>query len=196
MFRCTGTSLDSIGCHWLAHPIVHSCCVQSSLSCCHDDEQWSQCVRSLPRSESGRCCWCLLLPSNWLAAFGPHRAASGHLCRARFFAILRPFWFPSWTLLDILGLLLCFYGLPYGVDRGIIMSPSSKSHLAPYWTTKLTLANTLVQFDLINNQTSKSKVNGPMVHFSYNLLLFGDWWQHDQSKQMIEILKFKKLSTC
>ena len=47
------------------------------------------------------------------------------------------------------------------------MSPSSKSRLAPYWTTKQTLANSLVQFGCVGNQTPKSKVNGPMVHFPY-----------------------------
>ena len=71
------------------------------------------------------------------------------------------------------------------------MSPSSKSRLAPYWTTKQSLANSLVQFGCIGHQTPKSKVNGPRVHFPYNLPLFDDWWQHDQSKQMIEILNFK-----
>ena len=46
---------------------------------------------------------------------------------------------------------------------------------ATYWTTKLTLANTLVQFGLVDHQTPKSKVNGPRVHFPYNLPIFGDW---------------------
>jgi len=54
------------------------------------------------------------------------------------------------------------------------MSPSSKSRLAPYWTTKQTLANSLVQFGCVGHQTPKSKVNGPRVHFPYNLPLFGD----------------------
>ena len=71
------------------------------------------------------------------------------------------------------------------------MSPSSKSRLAPYWTTKQTLANSLVQFGCVGHQTPKSKVNGSRVHFPYNLPLFGDWWQHDQSKQMIKNFKFK-----
>ena len=50
---------------------------------------------------------------------------------------------------------------------GIIMSPSSKSHLAPYWTTKQLLANSLVQFGCVGHQTLKSKVNEPRVHFPY-----------------------------
>ena len=47
------------------------------------------------------------------------------------------------------------------------MSPSSKSRLAPYWTTKQSLANSLVQFGCVGHQTPKSKVNGPRVHFPY-----------------------------
>jgi len=47
------------------------------------------------------------------------------------------------------------------------MSPSSKSRLAPYWTTKQTLANSLVQFGCVGHQTPKSKVNGLRVHFPY-----------------------------
>jgi hypothetical protein len=55
---------------------------------------------------------------------------------------------------------------------------------------KYILANTLVQFGCVDHQTPKSKVNGPRVHFPYNLPLFGDWWQHDQNKQIIK--KFQK----
>ena len=73
----------------------------------------------------------------------------------------------------------------------IITSPLSKSCLASYWTTKQSLANSLVQFGCVDHQTPKSKVNGPRVHFPYNLPLFGDWWQHDQSKQLIKILNLK-----
>jgi hypothetical protein len=36
-----------------------------------------------------------------------------------------------------------------------------------YWTTKQTLANTLVQFGHVDHQTLKSKLNGPRVHFPY-----------------------------
>ena len=32
------------------------------------------------------------------------------------------------------------------------------------------------------------------LHFPYNLFLFADWWQHDQSKQIIKISNLK--STC
>ena len=57
--------------------------------------RYTLCIRSLPRSESGRWCWRLLLLSNWLDASGPHRAASSHLCWARFFTILHTAWFLS-----------------------------------------------------------------------------------------------------
>jgi hypothetical protein len=97
----------------------------------------------------------------------------------------------AWTWLDLLGLLLCFKGLTWGVDHQIITLPSSKLRLAPYWTTKQTLVNSLVQFGCIGHQTPKSKVNGPRVHFPYNLPIFGDWCQHDQSKQIIRIWKLK-----
>jgi hypothetical protein len=40
--------------------------------CCRNGEQWSPCVRSLPRLASDRCCYDLLLPSNWSDMFGPH----------------------------------------------------------------------------------------------------------------------------
>ena len=71
------------------------------------------------------------------------------------------------------------------------MSPSSKSCLAPYWTTKQLLANLLVQFGCVGHQTPKSKVNGPRIHFSYNLTTF--WWLMTtrQKKQIIKILEFK-----
>ena len=39
---------------------------------------------------------------------------------------------------------------------------------ATYWTTKLTLVNTLVQFDLVDHQIPKSKINRPRVHFPYS----------------------------
>ena len=49
------------------------------------------------------------------------------------------------------------------------MSHSSKSCLAPYWTTKQSLVNLLVQFGCVGHQTPKSKVNGPRVHFPYRV---------------------------
>ena len=51
------------------------------------------------------------------------------------------------------------------------MSPSSRSCLAPYWTTKQLLTNSLVQFGYVGHQAPKSKVNGPRVHFPYNIII-------------------------
>ena len=61
-------------------------------------------------------------------------SAFGHLCElvSSRSCVQLGSYLRAWTLLDILGVLLCFWGLAYGVDRGIIMSPSSKSSLAPY----------------------------------------------------------------
>jgi hypothetical protein len=115
------------------------------------------------------------------------RAVSGHLCQAHVFVILRLAWFLS-SCLDFawfLGSSIVFLG-------SCLRCWSSDHHVAfvqvtfaTYWTTKLTLVSALVQ-------TPKSKVNEPRVHFSYNLPLFGDWWQHDQSKQIIKVLEFFK----
>ena len=108
------------------------------------------------------------------------RSSIRSLLWARFFAILCTAWFLS-SCLDF----------AFGIDHQIITSPSSKSRLASYWTTKQSLATSLVQFGCFDHQTPKSKVNRPRVHFLYNLPLFGDWWQHDLNKQIIKILEFK-----
>ena len=50
------------------------------------------------------------------------------------------------------------------------MSHLSKSCLAPYWTTKQTLANSLVHFGCVYHQTPKSKLNEPRVYFPYNMI--------------------------
>jgi hypothetical protein len=44
---------------------------------------------------------------------------------------------------------------------------------APYWTTKQTLANMLVQLGCVNHQTPKSKLIGPRVHFPYRGIAIG-----------------------
>ena len=101
------------------------------------------------------------------------RAMSHHLCRARFFVILRPSWFLS-SWLDFAW----FLGSSIVLLGSCLRCWSSDHHIAfiqvmfaTYWTTKLTLTNTLVQFGLVDHQMSKSKVNEPRVHFSYNLPL-------------------------
>jgi hypothetical protein len=83
------------------------------------------------------------------------------------------------------SILCCFKSLVWGVDHPDRTIAKVQATFAPNWTTKQTLANTLVQFGCVDHQTPKSKLDGPGVHFPYNLSLFGDWWQHDQSKQII-----------
>jgi hypothetical protein len=75
----------------------------------------------------------------------------------------------AWTLFGFYGLLIMLLG-------SCLSCWSSYHHVAfihvtfaTYWTTKLTIANTLVQFGLVDHQTPKSKVNGPRVHFPHNV---------------------------
>jgi hypothetical protein len=42
---------------------------------------------------------------------------------------------------------------------------------------------------IIKHQNSISQK--AWVHFPYNLPLFGDWWQHNQSKQIIQVFELK-----
>ena len=63
----------------------------------------------------------------------------------------------------VLGLCLVFWVF-YCASRVL----HEEVTFATYWTTKLTLTNTLVQFGVVDHQTPKSKVNGPRVHFPYN----------------------------
>ena len=70
---------------------------------------------------------------------GPRPVTSVELVSSRSYVQLGSHLY-AWTLLDILGLLLCFYGLTYDVDHEIIMLPLFKSRLAPYETTKQLLA--------------------------------------------------------
>ena len=98
------------------------------------------------------------------------RVASSHLYRARFFVILRLVWFLS-SCLDFAW----FLGSSIVLLGSCLRCWSSDHHVAfiqvtfaTYWTTKLTLTNTLVQFGVVDHQTPKSKVNGPRVHFPYN----------------------------
>ena len=100
------------------------------------------------------------------------RAASGHLSEARFFTILHPAWFLS-SCLNFAW----FLGSSIVLLGSCLRCWSSDHHIAfiqvmfaTYWTTKLTLANTLVQFGLVDHQIPKSKVNGSMVHFSYTCI--------------------------
>jgi hypothetical protein len=49
-----------------------------------------------------------------------------------------------------------------------------------------TLENLLVHGLCWSSNTKTQLAKWPRVHFPYNLPLFGDWWQHNQSKQIIQ----------
>ena len=52
--------------------------------------------------------------------------------------------------------------------------------------------NTLLVHGLCCSSNTKTQLaKRPGVHFPYNLPLFGDWWQHNQSKQIIQVFELK-----
>ena len=180
----------------------------SVLSICRQRPVNTECVAGMMNSAigasghftcsvSGRCCWRLLLPRNWSERSVTIRAASGRcvlsLCRACFFVILRPAWFLSscldfaWYLGSSLVLLgSCLWC--WSSDHHVAFVQVSSCILLNY---KTITCKFISQFGYVAHQTPKSKVNGPRVYFPYNLPLFGDWWQHDQSKQIIKILNLE-----
>jgi len=54
-----------------------------------------------------------------------------------------------------------------------------------------TLENLLVHGLCCSSNTKTQLAKWPGVHFPYNLPLFGDWWQHNQSKQIIQVFEWK-----
>jgi hypothetical protein len=56
---------------------------------------------------------------------------------------------------------------------------------------KQTLENLLVHGLCCSSNTKTQLAKWPGVHFSYNLPLFGDWWQHNQSKQILQVFEWK-----
>jgi hypothetical protein len=53
-----------------------------------------------------------------------------------------------------------------------------------------TLENLLVHGLCWSSNTKTQLAKWPGVHFPYNLPLFGDWWQHNQSKQIIQLFEW------
>ena len=88
------------------------------------------CLAQRPVAAANACC-CHATDRTRPVFIGPRPVTSVELVSSRFYIRLGSY-LRAWTLLDILGLILCFYGLAYGVACGIIMSPLSKSRLAPY----------------------------------------------------------------
>jgi hypothetical protein len=54
-----------------------------------------------------------------------------------------------------------------------------------------TLESLLVHGLRCSSNTKTQLAKWPGVHFPYNLPLFGDWWQHNQSKQIIQVFECK-----
>jgi hypothetical protein len=54
-----------------------------------------------------------------------------------------------------------------------------------------TLEILLVHGLCCSSNTKTQLAKWPGVHFPYNLPLFGDWWQHNQSKQIIQVYEWK-----
>jgi hypothetical protein len=86
-------------------------------------------------------------------------------------------WRSAWFLTSCLEL-AWFLGSSIILLRSFLRCLSSDHHVtfvqvtfASYWTTKQTLANSLVQFGCVGHQTPKSKVNRPRVHFPYTCLV-------------------------
>ena len=92
----------------------------------------------------------------------------------------------------IMDLSLAFWSYKISPFHRLIHNPLSSLSWT-ITTCKLLWSGLLLVLQILPlwNQTPKSKVNGPRVHFPYNIPLFGDWWQHDHSKQIIKILEFK-----
>jgi hypothetical protein len=184
---------DLIGCHCLARPVVHSCCVRSSLSCCRDDEQWSPCVRSLPRSEFGRYYGRLLLLSNWSDTSGPHKGRvrsplPSSFVRDLVSGLVRMFvlglCLVSWVfycasrvLLEVLIIRSSRHLRPSHVCNLLDYKSGTRKHISPIWSC----------------WSSNTKIQSKWAKglFFLQSLFFGDRWQHDQSKQIIKILELK-----
>jgi hypothetical protein len=66
--------------------------------------------------------------------------------------------------------LLDHVGFQYVLCEVLIYVAFVQSTFPTYWTTKQTLANSLVQLGLVAHQIPKSKLNGPTIHFPCTLL--------------------------
>ena len=88
------------------------------------------CLAQHPVAAIDACC-CQAIDRTHPVLIGPRPVTSVELVSSRS-CVQLGFHLRAWTMLDILGLLLSFSGLACGVNRGIIMSPLSKSCLAPY----------------------------------------------------------------
>jgi hypothetical protein len=100
------------------------------------------------------------------------------------------FTLPLGLLVLCLGLLLSIYWTSL---RCCILRVSIQSTLHP-WTTKHRHLENISRQGNVDHHTPKSLIKWVEVHFPYNILLYGDWWQHNQSKQKQQSVKIQ--STC
>ena len=92
-----------------------------------------------------------------------------------------------------------FFVLEYWTPMHLFMSSFEVLHphcLGPILFTSCelqtqTLENLLVHGLCCSSNTKTQLAKWPGVHFPYNLPLFGDWWQHNQSKQIIQVFELK-----
>ena len=119
---------------------------------------------------------------------------TGHRCPVRHLALadiprlgfLR--WFFRASLFLSIGLLCIFLCLLLRCCILIALVQFS-SHPVNYKTQ--TLENLLVHGLCCSSNTKTQLAKWHGVHFPYNLPLFGDWWQHNQSKQIIQVFEWK-----
>jgi hypothetical protein len=92
-----------------------------------------------------------------------------------------------------------FFVLEYWTPMHLFMSSFEVLHphcLGPilFATCELqtqTLEDLLVHGLCCSSNTKTQLAKWPGVHFPYNLPLFGDWWQHNQSKQIIQVFELR-----
>jgi hypothetical protein len=104
-------------------------------------------------------------PASWV----PSLISSGFFC--------------SWVLDSYAS----FYVFFWGVESSLPWSNS----LRILWTTNTNTRNLLVHRLCCSSNTKTQLAKWPGVLFPYNLPLFGDWWQHNQSKQIIQVIEWK-----
>ena len=175
------------------------CYVRSRWKHCRDNEQCHRSVRSLLRSASGQC---LIIAADACCCLAPdqtcpvtHRATSGHLCRAHFFAILRPAWFQSscldfaWPCMSSMHLHMSFFRC-WSSDHHVTFVQVMFCILLNYKTNTCKFNSPIWLCWSSNTKIQSKWAKGP---FSLQSPPFGDWWQHDQSKLITKIWNLKTI---
>jgi hypothetical protein len=87
----------------------------------------------------------------------------------------------TWTFLDLFNVF--FWGVAF-------LNSLVQVNLASCELQTQTLENLLVHGLCWSSNTKTQLAKWPGLHFPYNLSLFGDWWQHNQSKQIIQLFEW------